>query len=347
MRTPRATTALFTVEAPLARAALLTVLVALLGCAERGMEPPIIESVVLPTANIDAAKEPDDLLRIATANLWGVSVLGFDWADEIDARFAAFATRLARNEPDLDVVLIQEAWKDRARRALLDDPRVARRFPFRVDVVASPGGAGLVILSRHPVEEAVFHRFKAQGNCFKFWEGDCFGGKGLLAARLNVRGRSLWVGTTHLIACYAPKGAPETTCDEDDANHATRAAQILEARGVFESLVGEEPALLGGDFNFTRTSRHYPAMTAATLGRGWSEPGDVATTPGRIDYLFVRPGDVLAWQAQTVMRPIFTERVEIRTGESIPLSDHAILGGAFCLRRVNGGEGRCLSLSSP
>ena len=34
---------------------------------------------------------------------------GFDWADEVDLRFAEFAERLGRNEPALDIVLIQEA----------------------------------------------------------------------------------------------------------------------------------------------------------------------------------------------------------------------------------------------
>jgi hypothetical protein len=76
------------------------------GIPARGTAPPIIESVGPPPLHLD---KPG--LRIATVNLEGVSVLGLDWSDDIDERFAAMADRLSTNAPELDVVLIQEAWK--------------------------------------------------------------------------------------------------------------------------------------------------------------------------------------------------------------------------------------------
>ena len=107
------------------------------GCAERGDTPPRIDRL-----GSTSSETRNHSIRVATANLWGVSVLGFDWAEDIDARFAEFAERLARNEPELDVVLIQEAWKNSARRALLRHEGVIRNFPYRVDTLESPGGAG-------------------------------------------------------------------------------------------------------------------------------------------------------------------------------------------------------------
>ena len=327
------------------------------GCAARGTLPPSIESVGPRPARVTG-----DTIRIATANLWGVSVLGFDWADDIDERFAAMAERLGANQAMLDVVLIQEAWKDAARRALLKHEGVARNFPYRVDVVDQPGGAGLVILSRFPIETAYFRRFRAQGRCIKFWEGDCISGKGILAVRLTVEGRSIWIGDTHLIACYSRIDEPEIGCDQQDPNGNDRWCQIIEARRTIESLVGDDPVILGGDFNITRTSRYYPLMTSATIpsdpstsheapsesnatdsARGWTEPEEEVVVPNRLDYLWTRPGTELRWHARKSVRPIFTEPVVLRSGKSVALSDHPILATEICLVRVDDPDNHCLS----
>ena len=326
------------------------------GCAERATDPPIIESVGPPPRSGSS-----DTLRVATANLWGVSVLGFDWADNIDERFAAMAERLSANRAKLDIVLIQEAWKRTARRALMAHEGVVRNFPYRVDVVDQPGGAGLVILSRFPIETARFKRFEAQGRCFKFWEGDCISGKGILAVRLRAGGRPIWIGDTHLIACYSGVEVPETDCDIQDPNGDDRRHQIIEARRAIESLVGDDPALLGGDFNLTRTSRYYPLMTtavipsgtspsfdapsvsiAATSARGWKEPRDDSVASDRVDYLWTRPGTKLRWHSERSIQPIFTEPVALRSGQHVPLSDHPILATEFCLVSVDDPHNECL-----
>jgi len=329
-----------------------------LGCPERATTPPVIESV-----GPSPPRALRDTIRIATANLWGVSVLGFDWADDINERFAAMAERLGANEVMLDIVLIQEAWKDAARRALLNDEGVERNFPYRVDVVDQPGGAGLVILSRFPIETAHFQRFQAQGRCFKFWEGDCISGKGILAVRITLGNRSIWIGDTHLIACYAGAGEPETHCDSQDPNGEDRGRQIIEARQMIERLVGHAPIILGGDFNITRTSRYYPWMTSAfipsdpsasqpqmhesgamELTRGWTEPNEEVVVRNRLDYLWLRPGRELRWHPQEGVRAIFTEPVGLDSGESVALSDHPILATEICLVRIDDSENRCLPL---
>jgi hypothetical protein len=332
-----------------------------LGCPERATTLPVIESVGPPPP-----RALSSTIRIATANLWGVSVLGFDWADDIDERFSAMAKRLGTNKAMLDIVLIQEAWKDAARRALLNDEGVERNFPYRVDVVDQPGGAGLVILSRFPIEKAHFQRFQAQGRCFKFWEGDCISGKGILAVRVSLGSRSIWIGDTHLIACYSDAGEPETACDSQDPNGQDRGRQIIEARQTIEQLVGRAPIILGGDFNITRTSRYYPWMTSAVIpsdasdpsashprspepgatetARGWTEPNEEAVVRNRLDYLWTRPGMEIRWHPQESVRAIFTEPVVLDSGESVALSDHPILATEICLVRIDDPENRCLPL---
>ena len=317
------------------------------GCAERGTGSPRIESIV--GSDRSATSGRTSTLRVATANLWGVSALGLDWANEIDRRFAEFAKRLGRNLPELDIVLIQEAWKDGARRALLAHDGVRRNFPHRVDVLEEPGGAGLVVLSRFPIEKAAFHRFSAQGRCLKFWEGDCLSGKGVLAVQVKIDEMLYWVATTHLIACYAGDGESETACDQQDPNGDERMRQILEARHFMERLVGDSPAILGGDFNFSRSSRYYPAMTSRIIPNdpakkpvtidlksaagGWTETGEQKVVTERIDYIWSRPGSRAGqhWRAYKAADLIFTEPVAIPDGDSIPISDHPILAVSFCL----------------
>lgn len=321
------------------------------GCAARGTAPPVIEF-----SGSTVSHNNDPTLRIATVNLWGVSVLGFDFSDHIDERFAAMAQRLAGNEPKLDLVLLQEAWKHKARRALLTHDGVMRNFPYRVDIAEQPGGAGLVILSRLPIEIAHFHRFQTQGQCLKLWQGDCISGKGILIVRLSLGGHSLWVGNTHLIACYTHSGEPKTACDKQDLNGNYRWKQTIEVRQVIESLVGEDAAMLGGDFNFTLSSRYSAAMTspeipaeaspdlsAADNGRGWTAIKETVPDPNRLDYIWTRPGTEFRWQAQENVHPIFTRPVALRSGELVQLSDHPVLMTTLCLVQVGDPGNRCLS----
>jgi exonuclease III len=305
------------------------------GCSERGMAPPVIETVGPPPARAE-----DGRLRVATANLWGVAVLGFDWADDIDERFAAMAEHLAANVPMLDVVLMQEVWKDTARRALLEHEGVSRNFPYRVDIAQQPGGAGLVVLSRFPIETARFHRFRAQGQCLKFWEGDCLSGKGIVVVQIRFGDRSVWIGDTHLIACYSRAGQPETACDQHDPNGDDRWHQIEDVRQTVAELVGDDPIVLGGDFNFTRTSRYYASMKN-DVG-DWTEPGEKVVVADRLDFLWTRPGRELRWHALRSVHPIFTEPVALRSGERVPLSDHPILATEICLVRIDDLENHCL-----
>lgn len=349
--------------------AIFAPLMAVVGCVARGTEPPVIEVVGPPPPGT-----PVDTIRIATANLWGVSVFGMDWADDIDERFAAMAERLELNEARLDVVLIQEAWKDHARRLLLAHQGVIQNFPYRVDVVDRPGGAGLVILSRFPIESAHFERFQAQGRCIKFWEGDCIAGKGVLVVQVKVGDRSIWIANTHLIACYSRVDEPESACDLQDPNGEDRWLQLIEARRTIERLVGPEPVVLGGDFNFIRSSRYYPLMTNPTLAskrstpseeaarsvestsasvtvqttasRGWTESKEESIVRDRLDYFWTRPGTELRWRTRNPVRPIFTQPVLLRSAERVPLSDHPVLMTEICLVRIDDLSDRCLPFRS-
>ncbi len=325
-------------------------LIVIFGSVARGTDPPVIEIAGPPPSSPNK-----HTLRIASFNLEGVSVLGLDWSKDIDERFAAMAERLGVNQPGLDVVLLQEAWKHVARRALLGHEGVMRNFPFRVDIAEQPGGAGLVILSRFPIERAHFHRFRTQGQCLKIWEADCISGKGVLAVRLSLGDRSVWVGNTHLIACYTAAGEPKTVCDQQDPNGNYRWEQILEARQVIEALAGRDAAIFGGDFNFTRTSRYYPLMTSPATqyqtplqslvtGRmqGWTAITEAVNESSHLDYIWTRPGSEFRWHALEKLHPVLNGPVTLRSGKQVPLSDHPVLATTFCLVRRDDPDNQCL-----
>jgi endonuclease/exonuclease/phosphatase family metal-dependent hydrolase len=291
--------------------------------------------------------------------MWGVSVLGFDWAEDVDERFAALARRVGENRSDLDILLVQEAWKDGARRAFLDDREVASQFPYRIDAVEHPGGSGLVLLSALPIEETRFLRFESQGNCWKFWEADCIGGKGVLAARIRFGGQPIWVANTHLIACYSASLEPGQSCDESDDNGEYRAAQLKELLVFLEPFSKQTPILVGGDFNFRRTSRYYRSMSrrgAATRpdeavsetkrggSVGWEEIGERETVIDRIDYVWSRGSERSRWHARTPAERIMTSEVELISGRTVPLSDHPALVYELCLVDEADASDRCPGL---
>jgi len=329
----------------------------LVGCTARGTDPPRIEVSQDPAPRIRSER---DSIRIATINMWGVSILGFDWADHIDERFAALARRVGRNRSDLDIILIQEAWKDSARRALLDDQEVASKFPFRIDAVERPGGSGLVLLSAFPIEEVQFARFEGQGNCWKFWEGDCIGGKGVLAAKVRFGDHFIWVANTHLIACYSASLEPGQSCEESDDNGEYRAAQVNELRAFLDPLSMRTPTLVGGDFNFTRASRYYASMSSRNTpnrtdrafartrpfeSAGWKETGEREPAIDRIDYVWSRGGGGRRWHAGIPTERIMTEDVGLISGGSVPLSDHPALVSEFCLVDEGALSDQCLGRS--
>ena len=45
------------------------------------------------------------------------------------------------------------------------------------------------------------------------------------------------------------RGEEETSCDQQDPNGSARWNQLVEARAYVEGLVGDEPAIFGGDFS--------------------------------------------------------------------------------------------------
>lgn len=341
---------------------LRTLLTALAGAALVAGAAASADFTVAATRADEAAPAAfDGRLRVATLNMWGVALpLGIDVADHIDARFRALGRRLEENGDHLDVVLLQEVWKDSARRALLEDPGVRAQFPFQLDVEGALGESGLAVLSRYPIagRRARFHLFERCGAWWRIWEADCLGGKGIVMLRIEAGDAPVWIANTHTIACY-PQGSA-TECDTFDPNGSYRWDQLLALRAFVSDLAGPAPVIIGGDFNFTRSSRYYAAVRhperSAALQRGddfadslerhppdraWRDAREQGDPPERIDYLWVRPGDDRTWLSVSPAAPILTDEVELEDGSNVPLSDHPAIAATFCLAKPSESPPRC------
>ena len=305
----------------------------------------------------------DSVLRVATLNMWGVvvPVLNIPVAHHIDERFDALADRLQRNDPCIDIVLLQEMWKTSARKKLLTNERLAAVFPYQIDGVDLFGKNGLVVLSRFPVvdNKVWFHRFRRRGRWWALWQGDYYGGKGVLAFQAQVADQRVWIMNTHLIACYPQE--TEVECDQYDGNGRYRWDQVHAVRDFVADLTATNPALIGGDFNFTRSSRYHLAMRrpglhdslqrsddfADTLTRystdiPWHEVAEPDAPAEQLDYVWARPGTELSWATVEQTRRVYVDPVRLADGNATALSDHPALVTGFCLARSdNPGENDC------
>ncbi len=148
---------------------------------------------------------------------------------------------------NVDIVGLQEVFIEKDRQFLIEklsntELKYASEYP------AGFLGNGLVILSKYPIEESYFHRFKANNPWWKVWEGDWWAGKGIGHARVALpNGTYLDFYDVH---AQAYRGNQES----DDV----RLEQFKEASNFLnQSSLQNSPVLFVGDFNTQRNKPDY------------------------------------------------------------------------------------------
>jgi len=310
-----------------ARLILAAALVATVGCKNRNYVLEACPVRPLLGTSAASARQASDL-RVMTLNMWGINYVSAD----IDARFDALADRLSSDD-GIDVVGFEEVWADAPRQRLLE--KLKPRFPHQADFQTEYGRSGLAIVSRHAFSGAPrFIPFPQTGKWWKPWTGEWFGGKGIGAADLQAPGGAVWFFVTHLHACYEKS---EGACDADDEYGVYRGHQLETLRAAVNEIAGDEPALIVGDFNFTKASKYYLALTTKgvfppdSFDPAWQRIDEPAAPARRIDYIWVRPGRSGTWTASEEARAVFGEPVRGSNGTEVPLSDHCAM--AATLRR--------------
>lgn len=270
-------------------------------------------------------------IRLATLNVWA---LPEPIGRHVGARIDAIGRRLG--SLDLDLIAFQEVWTRDAARRLCEAGRAAG---LRHVWSGGSGAGGLLLLSRHPIDEVSFESFALQGEAERVAMNlEYLSGKGFAAARLSTPAGPLVVVNTHLHARYS------STAKHCHTPH--RMVQVMQLAARF--LRRTEPLVMLGDFNFQAGEPDYRVLTEI-LGMA-----DVAMALGNVqnttlhtnvyrrssgidrrkDFFFARSGRDRSVVPRAVARS-FDDRFEI-DGKPANYSDHAGLIGDFEIRQVPG-----------
>jgi endonuclease/exonuclease/phosphatase family metal-dependent hydrolase len=277
-------------------------------------------AAVLLLALGPAAARADDAsldLRVLSYNVWGIPYVTPEWAHrapEIGRAIAALAP---------DVVGLQEVWQ----RSDADTIAAAAGLPHHVYFDA-PGRAGLLILSRWPIDDPRLDVFPLNGN-LHFLAGlhtDWLAGKGVATARIRTPAGPLPFLDTHLISRNSDLPLGIATARRLSAHRLTQIHRVL---GALEHVRAGAalPALLTGDFNARLGS---PEMDLL-LGAGRVRVASAA----RID--FVLAGDAPGHDV-TVRKTAIAPSGTIPGANgvtTVPLSDHDGVVADLTLRRVD------------
>jgi len=241
-------------------------------------------------------------LRILTLNCWGLPDAitkvvyrkysdpkvnkGRKWPKRTE-RFAAIASKL----DSFDVVCFQEVWIKEDQDLLRETCKEKGMTYSHVFSSGLIGSSGLQIISRYPIKEVFFHRYRVNGTIYRFDHGDYHAGKGFGFARIAINDtQSVSVIVTHTIAKYNV---------EDDSYHADRLSQVWELiRFLQLTSRPNQPVIVVGDMNSKPTSVEYSMFTqvgklvdafdefTSNSSRTQSAITSMDENPQRIDYIF-------------------------------------------------------------
>lgn len=235
-------------------------------------------------------------LRALTLNCWGPPLIARDRSARMDAIGKALG------QMELDVAGLQELYQEKDRQSVMQGAATGGLvhscyFPSGIM------GSGLLLLSRFPIEDATFLRFRLNGRPQELLRSDYYAGKGIARIRLKTPLGPVDVYDTHLIAGYGEIGP--------DIFYYHRIAQAYEIVRYVNAMSQQVPAIVAGDLNSTPDELPYNTCLglAALKDSYWTaNPGDLGITvttdipyvlvhePERIDYILYRQGDARAWE---------------------------------------------------
>jgi sphingomyelin phosphodiesterase 2 len=251
------------------------------------------------------------MISIATLNTWGVIN-----AKQRVMRMRAIAHAITQQPAD--IIGLQEVWLPDDQERIITAAKASGYTVHSFDAGAT--GSGLMTLSRYPITEAIFLRYRNNGRIEQIHYGDFIASKGIGLVRISTPLGTIDVYNTHLIAQYH-----EATADTL-APH--RAAQMFEATRFINTHSTQNPAVLLGDLNTRSYQIGYqmltdyayltdvyralhPNDTGFTIDR--NNPYDQNSVQQRIDYILMR-GKLKAHSCDLHFQHI--------PGTDTPYSDH-------------------------
>ncbi|ETK82784.1 hypothetical protein F441_12157 [Phytophthora nicotianae CJ01A1] len=275
-------------------------------------------------------------LRVLSLNAWGLPV-----APKCTERAAEIASAISS---DFDLVVLQEIWHIRERNLVISkaqksgfhyyhyfNPAVGFPFPMGADSF----GTGLLILSKFPISNALYHSFSLSGRPYALHESDFVANKGVGLLRVETPAGQIDVYVTHLLANYNVGGKP----GPGDFYRGHRTGQSYELTQFISATNRNSLTIVCGDFNsspdclelkipkqllslrdaYTDTNDE-DGLTFASPDNKYSH----GEHPMRMDYVMYkidkRPKGQSDWHLveSSIFKGFFTDA----KGEKTPLSDH-------------------------
>lgn len=183
-------------------------------------------------------------ITLLTLNIWGAP-----YAKHRPARIQAIAEKITRLNPD--ILLFQEVYLPNNRQDLIS--RLEDKWQYHHYFPSALIGSGLLTMSKFPIVETTFHKFRMSGKPEALKHGDYYAGKGIGLTRINTADGLIDVYNCHPHAQYEP---------HDDNDYAIYTdTNLYEAAHFIDSHSGASPVILAGDLNVRPDQSGYRIIT--------------------------------------------------------------------------------------
>jgi len=266
-------------------------------------------------------------LRFLSLNCWGLpdfitGIIGRKfkknprrWAKRTE-RIRSIANRF----DSYDVVCLQEVWIQEDQEMFSSIGRERGFSHSHVFTSGLLGSSGLQILSKYPIEQVYFQRYRLNGQILRVDHGDYHAGKGFGFARIALNDtQHISVIVTHTIAQY----------EVIDAYHPDRISQVWDlSRFIQMTSRPDEPFITVGDMNCKPNSVEYGVLTQIGKLKDVLEDSPFSTSLGgnqRIDYIFYK--ECVGWN--------LVESKVVLNEQDFLYSDHFGISATFTLASNN------------
>jgi sphingomyelin phosphodiesterase 2 len=193
------------------------------------------------------------------------------------------------------------------------------------------GSSGLVLLSKFPIKEVQFHKYRKNGHAFRVDHGDYHVGKGIAFAKIAIAdNQNINVLFTHTIAGYS----------KEDAYLPDRVSQVWEIVRFLRNYSKDEPIFLCGDLNCNPDSIEYNVLKYhGKLIDSYKEHNQkgvdgskdlgltLLTGPERLDYVFFRKSEnIQLLHSKVVLNDptfLYSDHFGVTSTFSITCGNHA------------------------
>ncbi|MEM9950956.1 MAG: endonuclease/exonuclease/phosphatase family protein [Chloroflexota bacterium] len=185
-------------------------------------------------------------MKILTLNIWGAP-----YAKHRRERIEALAQHLEQAHLSPDILCFQEVYLPENRTDLIDFLKYGwTHFHYFPSGLV---GSGLLTMSKYPIVDTAFYKFRMQGKPEDIKRGDYYAGKGVGLTRIDTPEGVVDVYNCHTHAQYDP--------DNDNEYAVYNETNLYDVVRFVDSHSGASPVILCGDLNTRPDQIGYEIVT--------------------------------------------------------------------------------------